>query len=61
MYQKPKLHQKRNWAPYHFLGTISNWFQNDANRNNVLYHLVVERAPESQYEVPRRRNKIMVF
>ena len=59
--KKSKMHQKRNWAPYHFLGTISNWFQNDANRNSVFYHLVVERAPETQYWVPRRRKKIMVF
>ena len=55
------MYKKRNWTPYHFLGTISNSFQNDANHNNVLYHLVVERAPESQYCVPRRRNKIMAF
>ena len=47
--KKSKMHQKRNWTPYHFLGTISNWFQNDANRNNVLYHLVMKRAPEIQY------------
>ena len=49
MNKKSKMHQKRNWAPYHFLGTISNWFQNDANRNNVLYHLVVKRDPENHY------------
>ena len=43
------MYKKPNQTPYHFLGTISNSFQNDANRNNVLYHLVMKRAPEIQY------------
>ena len=47
--KKSKMYQKRNWAPYHFLGTISNSFQNNANRNNALCHLVVERAPKTKY------------